>query len=1195
MTSQRKSLLDILKQRQREQFVGRSDKIALFDRNFTLPLEHRKFIFNLSGQGGVGKTFLLRRYRQIAESAQAITAWADETESDIPMLLGHIAFHLEQQDHVLKRFNERFKIYRQRRQELESDPDAPQGLPGFIGRTLTKAGMHFARRAPGVGVAFEFIDEDSLATQAGDWINYIAKKLGNKDEVLLVQEPVEVLTPLFLEELHEVAEEGIIALFFDTYERTSEYLDEWLRGLLEERFGDVPSNLLILIAGQHELDRNCWAPYEELIARLPLEPFSENEALDYLSRKGIVDDKLVQIILNLSGRLPLLVATLASESPGNSTELGDPSGTAVERFLKWVADAKRRQVAMEAALPRQLNRDVLAVIVGEQDADTLFNWLKGMPFVDSKRLNYHSVVRSQMLRHIRRESPQHWADLHAKFAGYYESLKNHLDTGEKREELNASWQSYTLDTLYHNLCGFPHKKVNDALNGFVFALDTSHKFAGRWAETIEQAGVDSDSSDLQEWGKNLRALAKAVRDEQYDDSLELLGRLSAEKHLDQQQQASVLLRRANIYSLKGQIAEAIPNVTSAIQLSPENLSCWMLRGDLYRRSEDYKNALADFTHIIELDEYNVDAIAFRGETFRLTGKYKRALVDFDRALDIDPKHHLAVLWRGSTCRQLKRFEEALDLFDYYIELKPKNEHHGRREIGITLEAWGKHEEAVENFISGLSLLPTCEGCWKSLASLYRTLFPLNDVAEKLRGVILPDVDSAEVITSRAAGLGAVGLNADAIADLTKAIELERSNVRSLYLRAYYYLELKRYEEALADCNLGLSIAPTDGLFLSLRGEISQASAHHEEALEDLKHAVELKPDLEHVAQKNMGLSLHALNKYNEASRAFIRALAAQPECVECWFSLGKTLGKLYPGRKAPRQLRSVSVPRLNTPGVISCRASALRDLGFLDEALEDFTRAIKLNVNAESAYYGRGKVYLKKNLYTEAINDFTRAINLAPTSESLANSLKRRADAYYKSNHLEEALVDINRAIELDRNNLYYIKRRGEVYQWLGQYDNALADFQYVSSLHKDTDETWDDKNNTLGLVLSYLGRYAEAVENYEQELKDDPDSYTSLYNLAVTKSRWQGALAAEHLIQESRGKLKRLLHDANTRGHGLYGLGGLEALVGNSAQALSYLEQAIYQTEDARRWAPHDIAWNDLRADESFQRLVRQEEIDAQ
>jgi hypothetical protein len=381
------SLQDILKLRQQEEFVGREEQLAFFRRNLSLAPENpnRRFIVNVFGQGGVGKTWLLRRFRQIAEEFGAVTACTDEAESDIPAVMGRIAEQFEAQGYELKSFPERYKVYRQRKKEIEADPEVPQGFPDLVGRTLTKSGLGALRGlGPVGGVVAGAVDEKAFADLGGEFASYVARKIKNKDEVRLVLEPVEVLTSVFLADLQNVAKERTIALFFDTYERTAEFLDPWLRDLLEGRHGDVPADIVLTIAGRDGLDRNHWSPYEGALARFPLDPFTDKETRNYLARKGITDESVIDVILSLSGRLPLLVATLAAERPSDPIEVGDPSGEAVERFLSWVDEPERRQVALNAALPRRLNRDVLAVLTGEERAQSLFVWLKGMPFVEKR-------------------------------------------------------------------------------------------------------------------------------------------------------------------------------------------------------------------------------------------------------------------------------------------------------------------------------------------------------------------------------------------------------------------------------------------------------------------------------------------------------------------------------------------------------------------------------------------------------------------------------------------------------------------------------------------------------------------------------------------------------------------------------------------------------------------------------------------
>lgn len=470
-----KSRQEILKKQQQSTFVGREEHITAFRYNLTLPPADWCFLFNVWGQGGVGKSTLLRQFRRLAEEVGFLTAYTSDSNSSVLEVMGRVAEQLEQQGRRLDQFAEQYKVYLQKKQELEADPDAPQGFSAFLGKSIAKASLGLTKQVPGSGAITPFLDEEAIANQAGDWASYVAKKIGNKDEVQLVQKPIEVLTPLFLRDLSKVAEQKNLLFLLDTYERTEGFLDSWLREILEGSYGDLPINIILIVAGREELERNRWADYQGVISHISLEPFTEEEARQYLNRKGITNPQVIDVILRLSGRLPLLVATLAAESPTDPTQVGDPSGTAVERFLQWVDAPKRRQVALDAALPRILNRDVVAVLHGEESADELFNWLKQMPFVEDHPNGwvYHDIARTQMIRHKRLVSPQSWIALHTQLADYYDRSQQALSLPEDQLQKDAKWQEYTLSSLYHHLCKTPHQYLGTALNMFLSAYSYS--------------------------------------------------------------------------------------------------------------------------------------------------------------------------------------------------------------------------------------------------------------------------------------------------------------------------------------------------------------------------------------------------------------------------------------------------------------------------------------------------------------------------------------------------------------------------------------------------------------------------------------------------------------------------------------------------------------------------------------------------
>jgi tetratricopeptide (TPR) repeat protein len=663
-----KSLQDILKQRQQSGFVGREAQISLFRKNLKLPLDDdsRCFVFNIWGQGGVGKSTLVRQFRKIAEEANIVTAYTDETEKNVPGVMGRLAEQLEQQGHKLGQFTERYKVFRQKQQELQSDPEAPQGLTAFLGRTMVKTGVRIARHIPGTDVVMEFIDEDAISKQAGEWASFVAKKLTNKDEVRLVQEPIKVLTPLFLADVCKIAAKSGIALFFDTYERSEGFLDGWLKDVLDGRYGEVPLNIIITIAGRQELDKNHWASYEGLIARLPMNPFTEEEARQYLTRKNITNPQVIDVILHLSGRLPLLVATLAAETPNDPSKVGDPSGTAVERFLKWVEDPKRRQVALDAALPRCLNRDILAHLEGDEIADELFDWLKQVPFVEERTDGwaYHDIVKTQMLRHKRLTSPRSWAHLHGKLADYY-------DMETESEAWSDEWQTYKLNFLYHRLCQSPQKYLAIALNEFLAALKNKLAFAKLWAEIILQVGKDTDVAEILRWGERLTTGLKAYDEHRYETALSMFTDLLNNPIIEAKWHSVAFNWRGYVYYLAKEYSKALENQTKAIDLGPPDAVYFAERGNTLRLMERYEEALQDFDKAIELDPKYDSAIASRGKTYRLMQRYTEAIADFDQAIELHPKYTWAIANRGETYRLIKRYQEALNDFDKAIEVDPK--------------------------------------------------------------------------------------------------------------------------------------------------------------------------------------------------------------------------------------------------------------------------------------------------------------------------------------------------------------------------------------------------------------------------------------------------------------------------------------------------------------------------------------------
>ena len=169
------SLQDILRARQSEIFVGRDEQAGFFRADLALGPgdSRRRFVISISGQGGVGKTWLVRRFRKIADEAGAVTGCSDDSDKGVPAAMARIGAQFEERGQRLDAFADQYEVYQRRRREIEADPEAK----GFaaLGRRLGAGAVRSLRRVPVAGILAEFVEEDPPAKQGEALAAYVAQ------------------------------------------------------------------------------------------------------------------------------------------------------------------------------------------------------------------------------------------------------------------------------------------------------------------------------------------------------------------------------------------------------------------------------------------------------------------------------------------------------------------------------------------------------------------------------------------------------------------------------------------------------------------------------------------------------------------------------------------------------------------------------------------------------------------------------------------------------------------------------------------------------------------------------------------------------------------------------------------------------------------------------------------------------------
>ncbi|PSR08595.1 MAG: hypothetical protein C7N36_21725 [Bacteroidetes bacterium] len=750
---------------QQSSFVGRKAQLDKFRENIDRGAEHDNFlnIFNIHGQGGAGKSTLLQEYARIAgESGYALASIDTEARRlyEVTATMSSLAEQLDQAGGDFAKFHKTYKTYLQEKGKLEADPESPRGTLG----TLIGGGLHLGARVareavPGAGL---FVTDELLKSTAkigGEWADFAYRKLTNKDEVKLVLEPLEVLTPLWVAAFNDLLEKKHVLLSFDTYETANSELDQWLVRLLKDEFGELEdTNFLVVIAGRSPLDGSSWHNFASVTLSFLLDRFTEEEATSYLQKRGITNQAVITEILAISNCLPVYLALLGDT--GSNEESGvvqDPNDKVVARFLKHISDPVLKLLATRAALPRRLNQDIVATLLADQPTlahtpQVLFDWLTSRPFIQKRgdHWAYHPIVRESIQRYLRERSLAEWETLHQGLASFYHDKLAKLGLeAEAHQFADEDWRLGRTEEVYHLLC--QNYKGHIKLAG-EFIVTTLRLVGPGAANLVVEAVVEREKNGniLEGWGTVFKQSFVAMEKGGFQDALSYFIQINTEDFFNDH-----IVNTAFIWFLQGYCYgeirlydQAIQALTKAIELQPDYADAYFNMGITYHEQENYEQAIQAYTKAIELQPDDPAAYNNLGLTFRKQENYEQAIQALTKVIELQPNYADAYYYLGKANDELENYEQAIQAYTKAIELQP-NDAYALHALGWTYillnqiaaaepyfqKAWEMTGEMQPTASMNLGHCALLTGDQQTAEAWYRRSIPLwEDAAEFWQGM-----------------------------------------------------------------------------------------------------------------------------------------------------------------------------------------------------------------------------------------------------------------------------------------------------------------------------------------------------------------------------------------------------------------------------------------------------------------------------
>ncbi len=187
----------------------------------------------------------------------------------------------------------------------------------------------------------------------------------------------------------------------------------------------------------------------------------------------------------------------------------------------------------------------------------------------------------------------------------------------------------------------------------------------------------------------------------------------------------------------------------------------------------------------------------------------------------------------------------------------------------------------------------------------------------------------------------------------------------------------------------------------------------------------------------------------------------------------------------------------------------------LNEAIDNYTKAIELNPAFAGAYNNRGAIYADQKKYDSAINDYNKAINLNP---AFAGAYNNRGAIYADQKKYDLATADYNKAIDLNPDYAEAYHNRGILYKDQKKYDLAINDYNKAINLNPAFAEAY----NNRGAIYAEQKKYDLATTDYNKAIDLNPDFAGAYYNLAeayIFNKQFDKALKELKVFQNKESK----------------------------------------------------------------------------
>ena len=325
--------------------------------------------------------------------------------------------------------------------------------------------------------------------------------------------------------------------------------------------------------------------------------------------------------------------------------------------------------------------------------------------------------------------------------------------------------------------------------------------------------------------------------------------------------------------------------------------------------------------------------------------------------------------------------------------------------------------------------------------------------------------------------------------LNEIYDLESSNEEIYIQKANILSKKDEHREAIHMLEKALEITYDEADVYSLLGMEYLFLEDFENAKQNFMKCLEADEE-DYSALYNIMYCFDFLEQTEGAIDYLNTFLDRNPYSEVAWHQLGKQYFDLKKYKKALSAFDFAIISDEYFIGAYLEKGKVLEKLGRYNEAIENYRITLDLDDPTSFAYLRIGKCYAKLGLDELALKNFRKTVHEDPLLDKGWIAI---TDFFYKKKNFQKALYYINKAINIDGENVLYWKRYARINTKLQLLEEAERGYRRSLELGNYELETWLKRCD----ILIDLGEYDAAIQNLLQAVEFYPETAEIEYRLA--------------------------------------------------------------------------------------------------